>query len=115
MPDCLLHELLIAKLATYGFDYDSFVFIQSYLSERQQRTKINNACNTYSDILYGVPQGSKLGPLIFNIYISDVFYDIDICEIASYADDSTPYTSDFNLKKVTQKLDLTTNNLFEWF
>ena len=40
-PDCLLHNLLIAKLAAYGFDYDSLVFIQSYLSERQQRTKVN--------------------------------------------------------------------------
>ena len=49
--DCLLHDLLIAKLAAYGFDYDSLVFIQSYLSERQQRTKVNNASSTYSDIL----------------------------------------------------------------
>ena len=56
--DCLLHDLLIAKLAAYGLDYDSLVFIQSYLSERQQRTKVNNAYSTYSDILYGVPQGS---------------------------------------------------------
>ena len=113
--DSLLHDLLIAKLAAYGFDYDSLVFIQSYLSERQQRTKVNNAYSTYSDILYGVPQGSILGPLLFNIYISDMFYDIDICDIASYADDNTPYTSDFNLEEAIQKLELTTNNLFEWF
>ena len=44
-----------------------------------------------------------------------MFYDIDICDIASYADDNTPYTSDFNLEEVIQKLELTTNNLFEWF
>ena len=44
-----------------------------------------------------------------------MFYDIDICDIASYADDSTPYTSDFNLEEAIQKLELTTNNLFEWF
>ena len=113
--DCLLHGLLIAKLAAYGFDYDSLVFIQNYFSERQQRTKVNNAYSTYSDILYGVPQGSILGPLLFNIYISDMFYDIDICDIASYADDNTPYTSNFNLEEVLQKLELTTNNLFEWF
>ena len=113
--DCLLHDLLIAKLAAYGFDYDSLVFIQSYLSERQQRTKVNNAYSTYSDILYGVPQGSILDPLLFNIYISDMFYDIDKWDIASYADDNTPYISDFNLEEVIQKLELTTNNLFEWF
>ena len=105
--DCLLHDLLIAKLAAYGFDYDSLVFVQSYLSS--QRTKVNNACSTYSDILYGVSQGSILDPLLFNIYISDMFYDIDKWDIASYADDNTPYISDFNLEEVIQKLELITN------
>ena len=44
-----------------------------------------------------------------------MFYDIDISHTASYADDNTPYTSDFNVEEVIQKLELTTNNLFEWF
>ena len=44
-----------------------------------------------------------------------MFYDIDICDIASYADDNTPYISDLNLEEVIQKLQLTTNNLFERF
>ena len=56
-----------------------------------------------------------LGLLLFSIDISDMFYDIDECDIASYADDNTPYTSDFNLEEVIQKLELTSNNLFEWF
>ena len=44
-----------------------------------------------------------------------MFYHIDKCDIASYVDDNTPYTSDFNLEEVIQKLELTTSNLFEWF
>ena len=90
------------------------VFIQSYLSKRQQKTKVSNAYSTSSDILYVVLQGSMLGPLLFKIY-SDMFYHIDKCDIVRYADNNTPYTSDVNLKEVIQKLELTTNNLFEWF
>ena len=89
-------------------------FIQSYLSERQQKTKVNNAYSTSSDISYGVPQGAILGPLLFDIYIIDMFYDIDNRNIASYADDNTTYTSDFSLEKVIQKLELITKNLFKW-
>ena len=51
--NCLLHDLLIEKRAAYGFDYESFTMIQSYVSNRQQRTKINNIYNTYSDIIFG--------------------------------------------------------------
>ena len=65
---CLLHDLLTAKLAAYGFDYGSLVFTKSYLSDRQQRTKVTNAYSTYSDISYGVPQGSRLGPLLFGTF-----------------------------------------------
>ena len=97
--DQLLHDLLLAKLAAYCIEYDYLIFIQSYLSERKQRAKVNNAYSTYSDILYGIPQGSLLGPLLFSIYISDMFYDINNCDIASYADDNTPYTSDLTQKK----------------
>ena len=71
--DCLLHDLLIAKLAAYGFDYEFSTLIQSYLSNRKQRTKVNNTYSTFFDVIFGVPQGSILGPLLFNISICDMF------------------------------------------
>ena len=79
--DCLLHELLIAKLTAYGFDFDFLAFIQSYLSERQQRTKVNNAYSTYSDILYGIPQVSILGPLLFNFILVICFTILRYCQL----------------------------------
>ena len=63
--DCILHDLLIAKLAAYGFDYNSLQMLQSYLSNRKKGTKINDAYSKYCETLFGVPQGS----LIF-IYVT---------------------------------------------
>ena len=71
--DCLRHDLLISKLAAYGFDQPSLRFIFSYLRDRTQQTKTNSAYRSYTDFKYGVPQGSILGPLLFNIDICDFF------------------------------------------
>ena len=88
--DCLPHELLIAKLDAYGFDKSSLQLIHSYLSNRKQRVKINDTCSSWSEILFGVPQGSSLRPLLFNIFICDMFYFLEGFDIANYADDPTP-------------------------
>ena len=77
--------------------------------------KINDAYSKYCEILFGVSQGSILGLLLFNIYISDIFYDINDCDIASCADDNTPYASSSNLDALINKLEESTNNLFQWF
>ena len=113
--DCILQDLLMAKLAAYGFDYQSLRIMESFLSNRQQRTKINNAFSRYSEIIYGVPQGSVLGPLLFNVYICDIFFGIIECDIASYADVNTPYNFDFSLDNVISNLKKSTNSLLNWF
>ena len=64
--DCLPHELLIAKLDAHGFDKSSSKLIHSYLSNRKQRVKVNDRYNSWSEILFGVPQRSILGPLLFS-------------------------------------------------
>ena len=61
--DCLVHDLLIAKLAAYGFDHLSLKLIFSYLTGRQQRVRVNGSYSEYANIDTGVPQGSILGPI----------------------------------------------------
>ena len=79
--DCLPHKLLIAKLDAYSFDKSSLKLIHSYLSNRKQRVKINYRYGSWSEILFGVPQGSILGPLLFNIFLCDMFYFLEDFEI----------------------------------
>ena len=71
--DCMNHELLLAKLYAYGFSKDAVNMIKSYLSDRRQRIKINTEFSSWSELLTGVPPGSALGLLLFNIYLNDLF------------------------------------------
>ena len=69
--DCLPHELIITKLNGYGFKLPALKLMHSYLSHRKQRTKGNHAYSSWDEILFGVPQGSKIKPVLFNIFLSD--------------------------------------------
>ena len=103
--DCINHELLIAKLHACGFSLESLTFIQSYLTNRIQRVKINSSFSEYSNVESRVPQGPLSGPLFFKIFICDLFFDdIDI-DLANYANDTSPYAYDLELDKVTKSLE----------
>ena len=53
--------------------------------------KIENTYSTWLDIIFGVPQGSIVGPLLFNVFLVDLFFTVNDIDIPSYADDNTPY------------------------
>ena len=81
------HNLLLAKLNAYGSFFNAIKFVQIFLSERFQMVNINNNFSECCKLLLGVPQGSVLGPLLFNIFINDIFYFIQddyICNFADY-------------------------------
>ena len=71
--DCLNYDLLTRKLKAYDFSLPALRLINDYLSNRKQRAKIDNTYITWLDILFGVPQHSILGSVLFNVFLADFF------------------------------------------
>ena len=113
--DCLDHELLIAKLNAYGFSLPALRLINDYLSNRRQRTRIGNSFSDWFEVILGVPQGSILGPLLFNIFLADLFLVLKDVDIANFADDNTPFTSANNIDDLIDSPEKASSSLFKWF
>ena len=88
--DCISHDLLIAKLNTYELSLSALKLVHSYLQNRKQRTKIGSSYSLWEEIVSCVPQGSILGPTLFNIFLCDLFLSIENNYFTNYADDTTP-------------------------
>ena len=112
--DCIPHDLSIANLEPYGFQTDALDLVYDYLSNRKQRVKMNETFSYWKDIEYGVPQGSILGPPLFNIHLCDLFYFLKDLDIASYEDDTTIYTVKENKESVINTLEASSLPLSAW-
>ena len=113
--DCLPQDLLAVKLSAYGFDNNSTKFLFDYLTNRKQRTKIGQVYSSCEKITSGVPQGSILGPLIFNIDFIDIFYILSNYDIESYADNNTPYVTCETMESLIESLEKIAEEIFKWF
>ena len=87
--DCVSHEILLGKLAMYGFRGEVLRFFESFLKDRMQRVVIGSESSDLARISWGVPQGSVLGPILFLLYINDLPLINIQGEFTLFADDAT--------------------------
>ena len=81
--DCLSHDFIIAKLNSHGFNLTALNLIHNYLTKRKQKTKINQLYSSWEDILFGIPQDSILGPILFKIFLIHLFLIVDDVDITN--------------------------------
>ena len=112
--DCLRHELLMAKLYAYVADIPSLKPLHSYLTTRKQGVKLNGIYSWWSEIIFGVPQGSTLEKLLFNIFLCDLFQFFPDLDIANFADGNTPHSYNIKLNKVIHDLEKESSTLLKW-
>ena len=112
--DCLPHELLLEKLKFYGVIDNSVALLRSYSSCRYQRVKLGHTFSTWMGVSAGLPQGSLLGPLLFNIFMNDLTFAIRDCRLISYADDTKLHLSHQDPQAVEDGINLDLTNTIQW-
>ena len=113
--DCIPHDLLVANLHAYGLSMDAITIIYSYMKRRKQGVKINDTESLFKILLSGVPQGSILGPILFNIFINDLLFFINEAKLATFAGGNTIYAAKRDLNELLRLLEKESEVAIKWF
>ena len=114
--DTVAYETVLKKLHVLGFSKSFLRWVTDYLTGRKQFVQIDDRTSKSADVAFGVPQGSVLGPVLFNLYVNDLIDYLGSVNTIQYADDTTLYVSDkpTNINVCVQRLQLALDRLLSW-
>ena len=113
--DSIPRDLLLAKMEPCGFIEDFLTFLYSYLKRRKQSVSLNNVHNMFEILLSAIPKGSILGPLLFRIFISDLFYFIKDAQLLNFANDDTIATFSNSVDDLLVEPQKESGRAIDWF
>ena len=111
--DKVWHSSLLAKLSQVGVEDNFFDILSSYLSDRKQIVVVDGQKSDILDVKAGVPQGSRLGPLLFIIYMNDITDEIE-SDILIFADDTSLFATGSDPAETAQILNRDLQKISNW-
>ena len=111
----VFHTTYSFKLHAYRLSFDTVTFLNLFLKDRKQNVRINNIFSAFQNILSGVPQSSILGPILFNIFLNDLFLYIKKSDLHSFADDNNTTATCNTLTEVLKTLEQESESAVGWF
>ena len=114
--DSISHNLLLAKLKSFNFDTSAINMIESFLKNRSLKVVLQNVSSDWIQLHQGVPQGTILGPLLFNLYVNSMINTIiKPCELVQYADDTFLFVANENIEEAIRHLELNISKMVHFF
>ena len=113
--DSLCHSLIVKNVEAYGFGQNSLNLLRSYSDSRLNRVKIKDLTSDWKRLVFGCPQRSSFGPLLWNLFQNDMLFHINNANLSMYADDHQMYVIGKKHDVVAQSIKIQGKQALSWY